>query len=65
MAAVVASLGFIQLPITMYHVQAASHLPSHHRNPMDRFLIGQVIVEDMTIGTVDGAFASDSAKLLW
>ena len=31
---------------------------------MDRFLIGQAIVEDMTIVTVDGAFASYSAKLL-
>jgi PIN domain nuclease of toxin-antitoxin system len=32
---------------------------------MDRFLIGQAIVEGMTIVTVDGAFASYSAKLLW
>jgi PIN domain nuclease of toxin-antitoxin system len=64
-AAVVVSHGFIQLPITMRHAQAASHLPVHHRDPMDRLLIGQAIVEDLTIVTVDGAFASYSAKLLW
>jgi PIN domain nuclease of toxin-antitoxin system len=64
-AAVVASHGFIQLPITTRHAQVAAHLPSHHGDPMDRFLIGQAIVEDMTIVTVDGAFASYSAKLLW
>ena len=32
---------------------------------MDRFLIGQALVEDMTIITVDGAFVSYAAKLLW
>jgi PIN domain nuclease of toxin-antitoxin system len=64
-AAVVALHGFIQLPITMRHAQAASDLPPHHRDPMDRCLIGQAIVEGMTIVTVDGAFASYSAKLLW
>jgi PIN domain nuclease of toxin-antitoxin system len=63
--AVIISHGFIQLPITMRHARAATHLPSHHKDPMDRFLIGQAIVEDMTIVTVDGAFASYSAKLLW
>ncbi len=64
-AAVVASHGFIQLPITMRHAQAAAGLPAHHKDPMDRFLIGQALVEDMTIVTTDGAFASYPARLLW
>jgi PIN domain nuclease of toxin-antitoxin system len=64
-AAVVASHGFIPMPITMRHAQVASNLPSHHKDPMDRFLIGQAIVEDMTIVTVDVAFANYTAKLLW
>ena len=64
-AAVVASHGFISMPITMRHAEVASNLPSHHKDPMDRFLIGQAIVEDMTIVTIDGAFASYTAKLLW
>lgn len=64
-AAVVAAHGFTHLPITMRHAEVASRLPSHHRDPMDRFLIGQAIAEDMTIVTADNAFASYSAKLLW
>jgi PIN domain nuclease of toxin-antitoxin system len=64
-AAVVAAHGFIPLPITMRHAQVASGLPLHHRDPMDRFLIGQAIAEDMTIVTADGAFASYPAKVLW
>ena len=64
-AAVVASHGFIQLPITMRHAQVASCLPSHHKDPMDRFLIGQALVEDMTIVTADGAFANYTARLSW
>lgn len=64
-AAVVAAHGFIQMPITIRHAQVASDLPSHHRDPMDRFLIGQALVEDMTIVTVECVFASYSAKLLW
>lgn len=63
--AVVAAHGFIPLPITMRHAQAAADLPLHHKDPMDRFLIGQAIVEDMTIVTADAAFASCAAKLLW
>jgi len=63
--AVVASHGFIQLPISMRHAQIASCLPSHHKDPMDRLLIGQALAEDMTIVTADGAFASYKARLLW
>jgi PIN domain nuclease of toxin-antitoxin system len=64
-AAVVAAHGFIEMPITMRHAQVAANLPSHHKDPMDRFLIGQAIVEDMTIVTVDDAFATYAAKVLW
>jgi PIN domain nuclease of toxin-antitoxin system len=64
-AAVVAAHGFIQLPITIGHAQVASDLPSHHKDPMDRLLIGQAIAGDMTIVTADRIFASYSVKLLW
>jgi PIN domain nuclease of toxin-antitoxin system len=64
-AAVIAAHGFLQLPITMRHAQVAANLPLHHRDPMDRFLIAQAIVEDMTIVTADDAFGSYAARLLW
>jgi PIN domain nuclease of toxin-antitoxin system len=40
-------------------------LPLHHKDPMDRFLIAQAIVEDMTIVTADRSFAAYAAQLLW
>jgi len=64
-AGVVALHGFIPMPIAMRHAQVAADLPSHHRDPMDRFLIGPAIAEDMTIITVGGAFNSYAVKLLW
>jgi PIN domain nuclease of toxin-antitoxin system len=49
----------------MRHAQVAANLPLHHKDPMDRFLIAQAIVEDMTIVTADAAFVRYSVKLLW
>ena len=64
-AAVISAHRFIQLPITTRHAHGAANLPSHHRDLTDRFLIGQALVEGMTIVTVDSAFAGCAAKLLW
>jgi PIN domain nuclease of toxin-antitoxin system len=64
-AAAVVAHGFGELPITLRHAQMASNLPLHHRDPMDRFIIGQALVEDMTIVTMDSVFASYGTKTLW
>ena len=64
-AAAIAAHGFVQLPIAVGHAQVASELPVHHKDPMDRFLIGQAIAEDMTIVTADRVFASYAVRLLW
>ena len=61
----IAVQGFTELPIAVRHAEVAARLPLHHKDPMDRFLIAQAIVEDMTIVTVDRVFANYSAKLLW
>jgi PIN domain nuclease of toxin-antitoxin system len=64
-ASAVAAQGFTELAITVRHAEVSANLPHHHRDPMDRFLIAQAIVEDMTIITADGCFNSYSAKLFW
>jgi PIN domain nuclease of toxin-antitoxin system len=64
-AGAIAAQGFTELPITLRHAEVSAHLPFHHKDPMDRFLIAQAIVEDMTIITIDGIFGSYAAKLLW
>ena len=61
----IAAQGFTELAIAVRHAEVAAHLPLHHKDPMDRFLIAQAIVEDMTIVTIDRVFANYSAKLLW
>jgi PIN domain nuclease of toxin-antitoxin system len=61
----IAAQGFNELAITVRHAETTSNLPTHHKDPMDRFLIGQAIVEDMTIVTTDPQFSKYAAKLLW
>ncbi len=64
MAAVIAAHDFIQEPVTVRHAHVASNHPFYHEDPVERFLVGQALVEDMTIVAVDGAFAGYAARLL-
>jgi PIN domain nuclease of toxin-antitoxin system len=64
-AGAVMAQGFTELAITPRHAEVSANLPYHHRDPMDRFLIAQAIVEEMTIVTADRSFDSYSARLLW
>ncbi len=44
---------FALLPITLEHIDALSRLPLIHRDPFDRLLIAQALVENLTIVTGD------------
>ena len=48
--------GFEPLPIGFEHAQTAAELPRHHRDPFDRMLIAQALIEGLTIVTRDRAF---------
>jgi len=48
--------GITALPITHTHALTVSTLPPHHRDPFDRLLIAQAIVERLPILTADAAF---------
>jgi len=48
--------GFIPLPLTMEHAERLAKLKAHHRDPFDRLLIVQAIVEDLTLVSHDDAF---------
>ena len=50
------------LPITMPHVFALGNLPSHHKDPFDRLLIAQAIVEDAILVTADSAARHQALK---
>lgn len=44
------------LSIQMTHLAIISTLPLHHRDPFDRLLIAQAVVEDVPIISADVAF---------
>lgn len=45
--------GFRTLPIELAHAIRVRHLDDHHRDPFDRLLVAQAIVEDLTLVTSD------------
>jgi PIN domain nuclease of toxin-antitoxin system len=53
-------------PLRVNHIRALKvyDLSSHHRDPFDRLLIAQAIVEDMTILTANRAFAKYPVEVL-
>jgi len=53
------------LPISIFHLAAVSTLPVHHRDPFDRLLIAQAMVERLTIVSVDAAFDAYPVQRLW
>ena len=53
------------LPIALDHVLALDTLPDHHKDPFDRLLIAQAIVEGATLMSNDPILQKYSAKLVW
>ena len=61
-----ASNGFEYLPIQPAHVFRVATLPFHHRDPFDRILIAQALVEGLTLASRERAmFARDGVTALW
>jgi len=56
---------FQMLPISFKALVAVSTMPFHHRDPFDRLLVAQAIVEDVPIVTRDSVFSSYPVKVLW
>jgi PIN domain nuclease of toxin-antitoxin system len=52
-AEAVERLNFTLLPITGAHAEHAGRLPPHHRDPFDRMLIAQAMLEGLVLGTQD------------
>jgi PIN domain nuclease of toxin-antitoxin system len=52
------------LPIEAKHIFGLETMPQHHKDPFDRLIIAQAIVEDLTVISNDGIFSSYEIKLL-
>lgn len=57
--------GAHELPVTIEHAERVTSLPLHHRDPFDRLLIAQAIVEDAVILSADAAFDQYPVRRRW
>ncbi len=55
--------GYVELPVTGEHAVAVDGLPPIHRDPFDRILVAQSIVEGITLLTVDATVAGYPAPV--
>ena len=56
---------FKPLLITYDHTYRVEALPQYHRDPFDRLLIAQALVEDLVILTRDPQFPQYGVRTLW
>jgi PIN domain nuclease of toxin-antitoxin system len=56
---------FSLLKIELPHVLKVGELPLHHRDPFDRLLIAQSMVEDFTLLSKDENFNAYPVTVLW
>jgi PIN domain nuclease of toxin-antitoxin system len=57
--------GFVILPISIGHAASVVTLPYHHRDPFDRMLIAQAIVEKISVVSSDGQFDAYGVNRIW
>ena len=50
--------GYAELSISCEHMLAVANLPNLHKDPFDRILIAQAVVEGFTLLTADAVIAS-------
>ena len=57
--------GFQTLSINVQHGQRAGELPIAHKDPFDRFLIAQAIMEDLVLVSNEQIFDNFGVTRLW
>ena len=53
------------LPIIQAHILALEDLPTHHRDPFDRLLVAQALVEGATLVSADPVLKAYPAEVRW
>jgi PIN domain nuclease of toxin-antitoxin system len=53
------------LPVTVEYAERQSTLPPHHKDPFDRLLIAQALVEGISIVSADVAFDPYGVTRIW
>jgi PIN domain nuclease of toxin-antitoxin system len=53
------------LPVLPRHAEAVADLPWHHRDPFDRLLVAQALLEGLTIISSDRQLAAYGVEVVW
>lgn len=53
------------LPVSLDHATAVEQLPWHHRDPFDRMLVAQALVEGASLVSHDAALQPYGVRLVW
>jgi PIN domain nuclease of toxin-antitoxin system len=61
----IARNNFEVLNVTLAHATAVEALPLYHRDPFDRLLVAQAMLESLTIVGADTAFDAYGVQRLW
>lgn len=59
----VSNIGLLE--INLDHIEVVASLPLHHRDPFDRLIIAQSIVEQIPILSVDAIFDNYAIARVW
>ncbi|RLA12770.1 MAG: hypothetical protein DRQ52_07395 [Gammaproteobacteria bacterium] len=54
-----------ELPISMAHATQLQALPAHHRDPFDRLLVAQAMIEGVPLLTSDKQLSAYPIKCIW
>jgi len=61
----IADLGLILLPVTIEYADRQTALPAHHKDPFDRLIIAQALVEGIRVVSSDAVFDNYGLTRLW
>jgi PIN domain nuclease of toxin-antitoxin system len=57
-------IGLIELPVSAAHSEIAANLEGHHKDPFDRLLIAQAMVEELILVTHDAKLHAYNVPML-
>lgn len=57
--------GFREMPVSCAHALRAGSLPGKHRDPFDRMIAAQGMMETLRVATPDPAIATLGADAIW
>ena len=60
-----ATAGLLALPVTIEHARHAGLMPGMHKDPFDRLIAAQAILEGMSVVTADPKLAEFGTSLIW